>query len=89
MTTLILDGKQLLSIEDVHRVVKETFDVPYYGKNLDALWDVLTTKKDIHVIIKHDALLHQHLGQGYASLIRLFEDLKSQTIPQCSIEIKS
>jgi ribonuclease inhibitor len=89
MTALILDGKQLSSIEDVHRVVKETFDLPYYGNNLDALWDVLTTKKDIHVIIKHEALLHQHLGQDYTSLLRLFEDLKLQAIPQCSIEIKS
>ena len=50
MTALILDGIQLLSIEDVHRVIKETFHIPYYGKNLDALWDVLTTKKDIHVL---------------------------------------
>ena len=89
MTALILDGKQLSSIEDVHRVVKETFDVPYYGTNLDALWDVLTTKKDIHVIIKHEALLQQYLGQDYTSLLCLFEDLKSQAIFQCSIEIKS
>ena len=89
MKTLILDGKQLSSIEDVHRVVKETFDLPYYGNNLDALWDVLTTKKHIHVIIKHEVLLQQHLGQDYTSLLRLFEDLKLQAIPQCSIEIKS
>ena len=89
MTTLILDGKQLSSIEDVHRVVKETFDLPYYGNNLEALWDVWTTKKNSHVIIKHEALLQQHLGQDYTSLLCLFEDLKSQAIFQCSIEIKS
>ncbi|SFP21210.1 Barstar, RNAse (barnase) inhibitor [Halolactibacillus halophilus] len=86
---LILDGKQLLSIEDVHCVVKETFDVPYYGKNLDALWDVLTTQKELRVIIKHDALLQKHLEQDYTSLICLFEDLKSQPLLYCSVDIKS
>ncbi len=89
MTVMMLDGQKLLSINDVHRVVRQTFDLNHYGENLDALWDVLTTQKNVHIIIKNDPLLQHHLGQDYMSLMRLFEDLKTQPPLQFSIDIKN
>ena len=39
----ILDGKKMVSREETHVYLKETFGFPdYYGKNLDALHDCLT-----------------------------------------------
>ena len=38
----ILDGKKMVSKEETHKYLKETFDFPeHYGNNLDALFDML------------------------------------------------
>ena len=38
----ILDGKQMVSKEETHAYLKETFGFPeHYGNNLDALHDCL------------------------------------------------
>ena len=40
---LIIDGSKIMSEGDFHKVVAKELDLPsWYGKNLDALWDVLT-----------------------------------------------
>jgi RNAse (barnase) inhibitor barstar len=84
---VILDGKQILSMQDVHHIVKQTLDLHHYGENLDALFDVLSTTKNVRIIIKHEALLQFHLGHDYASLMRLFEDVMTQTSLGFSIDI--
>ncbi len=42
MTTYIIDGTKIKSEKDLHSFFFNTFDIPYYGRNLDALNDVLT-----------------------------------------------
>lgn len=43
MKEITLDGKKLQRTEEGHNYLSEIFDFPeYYGKNLDALYDLLT-----------------------------------------------
>ena len=40
---IVIEGSEIESREQFHELLKERLDFPeYYGKNLDALWDVLT-----------------------------------------------
>ncbi|MBQ6475239.1 MAG: barstar family protein, partial [Clostridia bacterium] len=44
MNTIYLDGTKMYTIQSAHNELMRKMDLPlYYGKNLDALWDVLST----------------------------------------------
>lgn len=44
MRKAILNGKRMISREVAHAYLKRKLGFPgYYGRNLDALWDLLTT----------------------------------------------
>ncbi|MDI7270926.1 barstar family protein [Cronobacter dublinensis] len=44
MNEIILDGKRIQNESDFHSVMSELLDFgPYCGRNLDALWDRLST----------------------------------------------
>lgn len=46
----VLDGKKMVSKEETHKYLKETFGFPeYYGENLDALHDCLSEMADLEV----------------------------------------
>lgn len=43
MHSVVIYGADYDSVEDIHQTLAEALDFPgYYGKNLDALYDVLT-----------------------------------------------
>ena len=43
MRRVVLYGAEFDDVEKIHQTLAETLDFPnYYGKNLDALYDVLT-----------------------------------------------
>ncbi|EKY3120947.1 barstar family protein, partial [Cronobacter turicensis] len=44
MTEIILDGKKIENESEFHSVMSDLLNFgPYYGRNLDALWDRLST----------------------------------------------
>lgn len=44
MKTICLAPNQFSSLQEVHSFLKNTLNLPdYYGENLDALYDILTT----------------------------------------------
>jgi len=46
--TVELNGKHITSQETFHKEIKRVLDFPdYYGENLDALWDCLTSWIDL------------------------------------------
>ena len=72
----ILDGKKMVSGEETHAYLKETFGFPdYYGKNLDALHDCLEEMGEVEVeIINADDMLAA-LGRYGEILMQMLHDV--------------
>lgn len=70
MKHVILDGKEMISIDAAHEYLADKLNLPdYYGRNLDALWDILSTISDsIHIELVNEDKLICNLG-GYAQLL--------------------
>ncbi|MFC7897648.1 barstar family protein [Streptomyces sp. NPDC057381] len=68
-----IDGTQIHSPADLHRALTDLLDFgPYYGANLSALWDQLTTEVERPVeIIWHNTKDSQdHMGEEQFTQIR-------------------
>jgi ribonuclease inhibitor len=40
--TVVLPGRQLTTRDELHDWLNEALEFPYYGRNLDALWDLIS-----------------------------------------------
>ena len=80
MKRIILNGKRMISREVAHAYLKRKFCFPeYYGRNLDALWDLLsTTAKDTEIVIVNASHIRENLGKYGNSLLRVFDDLSEE-----------
>jgi ribonuclease inhibitor len=70
-----IDGRQVRTEDDLHRLLARHLDFgPYYGSNLDALWDRLTrdVPRPVGVIWTHWRVSKRNLG---AKRFRLICDL--------------
>ncbi|MFP1755927.1 barstar family protein [Lonsdalea quercina] len=80
---IVLDGQNIGTEADFHKVIAELLDFgPYYGKNLDALWDRLSTdvERPVRIIWSHSELSKQCLGERFDKIIQIFERTKQQDI---------
>lgn len=73
---LNLDGKLLKSKEELHSTIQWQLGLPdYYGRNLDALWDVLSTwSTPLQIAVTNEAELKLHLAQYAENLLQLLQD---------------
>ena len=80
MKELILDGKTIHSKAELHQQVAAQLELPdWYGANLDALYDVLTERRQkIQIILRHQNSLRRHLQDDYepvmATILDAMED---------------
>lgn len=76
MDIILLNGKRMTDKEKAHKYIKRKLKFPdYYGENLDALWDELSTitrPMDIKLISKDE--LTENLGLYGEDLIQVFLD---------------
>jgi len=77
MKTVIIDGKTILSKEDLHEHIARELDFPeYYGRNLDALFDCLSEiSRPVCFTIEEQELLEDSLGQYAVNLFLLLHDV--------------
>ncbi len=76
MKELIIDGKNIHNKEIFYMYIRRQLDsCEYYGDNLDALWDVLSTY-DKHITIRfiNKELLIENLADYGQSIINVFQD---------------
>lgn len=80
MKIVILDGEKISSKANVHEIFAKALDFPeYYGKNLDALHDILTEhSEEIGVIAVNVEKLSENLGKWWKSLLRLLSDVSEE-----------
>ena len=80
MTDVILNGRYLNSKEFVHLYLKYHLGSRvYYGNNLDALWDVLSTYSEplkIYLVNKDELI--ENLGEYGESIIKVIEDAEDE-----------
>ena len=76
MEEIFLDAKQMTSKSEAHKYIKEMLKLPsYYGENLDALWDILSSKSNIiSIFLLHEEILYDNLEQYGKQLVEVFHD---------------
>ena len=67
MRTLTFSGKTITSLTDIYDLVTREFhlDRETFGKNLDALFDVLASSSLSKIFIAENLLLKEHLSKAY------------------------
>lgn len=76
MKTVLLNGKRMTNKKELHLYLKRKLGFPdYYGKNLDALWDLLSTISDsMGIILFNKEYIEEFLGDYGNSLIKVFQE---------------
>lgn len=71
-----INGKRVKDRESLHLLLRQKLNLPEdCGKNLDAVYDVLTDPgKDRIIKIKNEDLLRERLGDYADSLLRMLAD---------------
>lgn len=77
---LNIDGAVIESKEELHNTIAWQLSLPaYYGHNLDALWDVLSTwTKPLIIEVTHTAQLKGTLEEYADALLDLLRDVKAE-----------
>ena len=77
MKIIILDGNKIKNTKHFHKAFIKALDLPRsYGKNLDALNDVLTSaQEEIGIIAVNTSVLSETLGSRWQSFLQLMEDV--------------
>ncbi len=80
MKQITLDGTLLSDAAQAHDYLKECLQFPeYYGKNLDALYDVLTDLQDIRITItapREDGAFFRKVVREFRAAARENESIK-------------
>lgn len=73
MAEIVLDGRELPSMEAVHDRFAQALVLPeWYGRNLDALFDCLTDLREpVTVRLLSREVLEDRLGRRGRALVRL------------------
>lgn len=80
MIKITLDGRYLKTKKAIHLYMKNALDSKeYYGNNLDALYDVLSTYGEpVEIILINEDIFIENLGDYGKSLIKLFKDIEEE-----------
>lgn len=87
MEKIILDGTLMTSKTAAHKYIKEQLCFPdYYGENLDALWDLLSTmKREISIYLINEAEMIENLGEYGRLLEGVFQDASYENDSICFV----
>ncbi|WP_145541568.1 barstar family protein [Yersinia alsatica] len=80
---VILDGANILTEADFHIIMSESLCFgPYYGRNLNALWDRLSSdvERPVKIIWLNSELSRELLGEYFDEIIQVFEKTKQQDL---------
>jgi ribonuclease inhibitor len=78
---VILEGEKLKNIEDFHKEISKLLEFPdYYGNNLDALWDCLTSwiEPPITLVWKDFEVSNLNLGDFAYKARSIFDDAEKE-----------
>ncbi len=74
----MLDGRYMVEKNQVHEYLVNKFNFPsYYGKNLDALYDLLVTynnDEELMIMLIYPEVFIDNVGQYAMDMIQTFKD---------------
>jgi ribonuclease inhibitor len=80
---VIIDGDDIHTEADFHKKIAEALEFPsHYGKNLDALWDVLSTdiERPITLVWKNSASSRSAMGESFGKIVDLLNKIVDQDV---------
>ena len=82
MNVILLDGNRIKNITDFHKTFMAALNIDKrYGKNLDALYDVLTSSQnEIGIIAVNTDKLSETLGSRWQHFLRLINDVSAEKV---------
>ena len=79
MKELLLDAETLYTREQLHDVLTKVCGFPSdYGRNLDALYDLLTAYPAARLTLRHPEMLVVHLGNYGELVLRVLADAAAE-----------
>ena len=77
----VLNGKSIRSLDDLYDQISTRFSLPaHFGRNLDALWDVLSTDIEgpFEIVWEHSADSKKLMGKDFNRATKLLKDLQKE-----------
>lgn len=82
---VVLDGSKIQTALDFHLQIAKLLDFPvYYGRNVHALWDVMTSdvERPLLLIWKDSAHSRQALGEQFDQIVAVLERVQQRDAPR-------
>jgi ribonuclease inhibitor len=76
-----LSGKSIHSLDEFYNEIALLFNFPdYFGRNMDALWDLLTTdiKGPVEMIWEESATSKKSMGKDFTRVSALLQDVEKE-----------
>lgn len=76
MKTILINGEKMTSKKNAFLHLKNKLDqASFYGNNLDALWDVLSSiNEPMNIVLFNKSFLDENLGEYGNSIIEVFQE---------------
>jgi len=74
---IYFDGRVMLDKNTIHSEIKNKLNLPdYYGNNLDALWDCLTSWVDtpVHIVWQYSAITEGANREYFKEVVSLLKE---------------
>ena len=89
METIFLDAAAMTDRAAAHACLAGRLGLPaYYGRNLDALFDLLSTREgETRLVVQNTPLLTENLGPYGRALLDVLEDAAAEN-PGLAVELR-
>lgn len=82
MEVVELNGSTIINKQTFHEEIERFFNLPYYGENLNALWEVLSYEavRPLTIVWKNADISKNAMGVYFDKIIATFERTKQEDI---------
>lgn len=77
MSRIVISGDCVDTLDDIYDEVERQLTLPYFGRNLDALWDVLTREVDgpVEILWRESDVSRARLGPDFDRVTALLREV--------------